>query len=137
MLVTQQSHHKHHNFSSSLTVPGVAQRFHNDSTSVCPFPPEIMALGAQVQVQRGTKHYVSCLSRALWSAQRPLYSPGLELLLQCLSVLIFALSAPLQTSGFSLYATAVQASCTHYIFSSGPRRVLIIFLRRTLCYLSP
>lgn len=39
--------------------------------------------------------------------------------------------------GFSLYATAVQTSCTHYIFSSGPRRVLIIFLRRTLCYLSP
>ena len=39
--------------------------------------------------------------------------------------------------GFSLYATAVQTSCTHYIFSSGPRRVLIIFLRRTLCYSSP
>lgn len=39
--------------------------------------------------------------------------------------------------GFFLYATAVQTSCTHYIFSSGPRRVLIIFLRRTLCYLSP
>lgn len=39
--------------------------------------------------------------------------------------------------GFSLSETAVQTSCTHYIFSSGPRRVLIIFLRRTLCYLSP
>lgn len=38
---------------------------------------------------------------------------------------------------FPLSATAVQTSCTHYIFSSGPRRVLIIFLRRTLCYLSP
>lgn len=62
MLVTQQSHHKHHNFSRSLAVSGVVHRFHKDSTFACPFPLGSWPLGLRCRCTRGTKHYLSCLS---------------------------------------------------------------------------
>lgn len=94
--------------------------------------------GSGAPAGSGPKHY---LSPSIW---RPLASavPSPPVRLQyshSAGYLSSSLPSLLRCHrpGFLLYAAAVQSSCTHYIFSSGPRRVLIIFLRRTLCYLSP
>lgn len=79
---------------------------------------------------------LSCRLRSGPAGSAPSLLPGSASPLQRLSVLLCPLCSVAIVPVF-LYATAVQTSCTHYIFSSGPSRVLIIFLRRTLCYSSP